>query len=75
MIKFKIFFDIEKEEQWLNQMLSQGLVCTNINSAGFYTFKHTTDLEQVIRIDYQQDLRKKSNPTISNYMRILGGAL
>ncbi|WP_338651380.1 DUF2812 domain-containing protein [Lysinibacillus sp. Y5S-8] len=67
MIKFKIFFDIEKEEQWLNQMLSQGLVCTNINSAGFYTFKHTTDLEQVIRIDYQQDLRKKEQP---NYKQL-----
>jgi len=59
MKKFKIFFDIDKEEQWLNDMLSKGWVCTKINSTGFYTFKNTTDLEQVIRIDCQQDLRKK----------------
>ncbi|MFB7156010.1 DUF2812 domain-containing protein [Lysinibacillus sp. NPDC056232] len=67
MIKFKIFFDIEKEEQWLNQMLSKGWVCTNINSAGFYTFKNTVDLEQVIRIDFQQDLRREER---SNYKQL-----
>ncbi|MGE7111706.1 DUF2812 domain-containing protein [Lysinibacillus sp. NPDC047702] len=59
MKKFKIFFDIDKEEQWLNHMLSKGWVCTKINSAGFYTFKNTTDFEQVIRIDCQQNLRKE----------------
>ncbi|MEY9977694.1 DUF2812 domain-containing protein [Lysinibacillus sp. RC79] len=67
MIKFKIFFDIEKEEQWLNHMLSKGWVCTNINSAGFYTFKNTTDLEQVIRIDFQQDLRREDR---TNYKQL-----
>ncbi|QQP10700.1 DUF2812 domain-containing protein [Lysinibacillus agricola] len=67
MIKFEIFFDIEKEEQWLNHMLFKGWVCTNINSAGFYTFKNTVDLEQVIRIDYQQDLRREER---SNYKQL-----
>ncbi|MFE3573012.1 DUF2812 domain-containing protein [Lysinibacillus sp. NPDC059133] len=67
MIKFKIFFDIEKEEQWLNHMLSKGWVCTNINSAGFYTFKNTVDLEQVIRIDFQQDFRREER---SNYKQL-----
>jgi len=65
--KFKIFFDIDKEEQWLNDMLSKGWVCTKINSTGFYTFKNTTDLEQVIRIDCQQDLRKKDR---TNYKQL-----
>lgn len=37
MKKFKIFFDIEKEEQWLNNMLSSGWLCTNVSSGGFYT--------------------------------------
>ncbi|MGG2073431.1 DUF2812 domain-containing protein [Lysinibacillus irui] len=57
MIKFKVFFDIEKEERWLNEMLTKGWVCSNINSAGLYTFQQTKDFEQVIRIDCQQDLR------------------
>ncbi|MFT9819650.1 DUF2812 domain-containing protein [Lysinibacillus sp. NPDC056185] len=67
MIKFKIFFDIEKEEQWLNNMLSNGWVCTNVSSGGFYTFKKTADLEQVIRIDYQQDLRSEKR---TNYKQL-----
>lgn len=63
MIKFKIFFDIEKEERWLNEMLAKGWICSNINSAGIYTFQPTEDLEQVIRIDCQQDLRKEKQAT------------
>ncbi|GAB0171622.1 DUF2812 domain-containing protein [Lysinibacillus sp. CTST325] len=67
MKKFKIFFDIEKEEQWLNNMLSNGWVCTNVSSGGFYTFKKTADLEQIIRIDYQQDLRSEKR---TNYKQL-----
>lgn len=67
MIKFKLFFDIEKEEQWLNHMLSKGWICTNVISGGFYTFKKTDDLEQVIRIDYQQNLKKEER---SNYKQL-----
>lgn len=67
MKKFKIFFDIKKEEQWLNHMLSNGWVCTNVSSSGFYTFKKTADLEQVIRIDYQQDLRREKR---TNYKQL-----
>ncbi|MEQ6356500.1 DUF2812 domain-containing protein [Lysinibacillus sp. M3] len=67
MIKFKLFFDIEKEEKWLNHMLSKGWVCTNVISGGFYTFKKTDDLEQVIRIDFQQDLKKAER---TNYKQL-----
>ena len=42
-------------------MLAKGWICSNINSAGIYTFQPTEDLEQVIRIDCQQDLRKESD--------------
>lgn len=67
MIKFKIFFDIEKEEQWLNHMLSKGWVCANVISGGFYTFKKTDNLERVIRIDFQQDLKKEER---TNYKQL-----
>ena len=67
MIKFKIFFNIENEEQWLNHMLSNGWICTNVNSAGLYTFNPTTDVEQIIRIDFQQDLRKEEQ---GNYKQL-----
>lgn len=67
MIKFKIFFDIEKEEQWLNHMLSKGWVCANVISGGFYSFKKTDNLEQVIRIDFQQDLKKEER---TNYKQL-----
>lgn len=63
MIKFKIFFDIEKEERWLNEMLAKGWLCSHINSAGIYTFQPTENLEQVIRIDCQQELRKENKAT------------
>lgn len=66
MIKFKIFFNIDKEEQWLNAMLDSGWACTNINSFGIYTFKRT-NTEQVIRIDFQQDLRKEAR---ENYVQL-----
>lgn len=58
MKKFKIFFDIEKEEQWLNEQLQKGYRCTNINSLGIYTFKKT-DKRYVLRLDYQKYLPKK----------------
>lgn len=35
MEKFKVFFDIEKEERWLNDQLQKGYRCTHINSLGF----------------------------------------
>lgn len=57
---FKVFFDIEKEEQWLNKQLQQGYRCTNISGIGRYTFKKT-DKRYVIRIDYQDYLPKNKN--------------
>lgn len=39
MKKFKISFDIEKEEQWLNEQLQKGYRCTNIGELGRYIFE------------------------------------
>lgn len=58
MKKFKIFFDIEKEEQWLNEQLHKGYRCTNISGLGIYTFEKT-DKRYVMRLDYQDYLSKK----------------
>ncbi|WP_282627402.1 DUF2812 domain-containing protein [Bacillus subtilis] len=58
MKKFKMFFDIEKEEQWLNEQLQKGYRCTNISGLGIYTFVKT-DKRYVIRLDYQDILPKK----------------
>ena len=58
MKKFKMFFDIEKEEQWLNEQLQKGYRCTNISGLGIYTFEKN-DKRYVMRLDYQDYLSKK----------------
>ncbi|GGA26287.1 DUF2812 domain-containing protein [Psychrobacillus lasiicapitis] len=58
MKKLKMFFDIEKEEQWLNEQLQKGYRCTNISGLGIYTFEKT-DKRYVLRLDYQDYLSKQ----------------
>ncbi|MFD2923151.1 DUF2812 domain-containing protein [Halobacillus naozhouensis] len=58
MRRFKVFFNIEKEEQWLNEQLQKGYRCTNISGLGIYTFEKT-DKRYVMRLDYQDYLPKK----------------
>jgi len=58
MKKFKVFFNIEKEEKWLNEQLQKGYRCTNISGLGIYTFEKT-DKRYVMRLDYQDYLPKK----------------
>ena len=58
MKKLKTFFDIEKEEQWLNEQLQKGYRCTNISGLGIYTFKKTGK-RYVMRLDCQDYLSKK----------------
>lgn len=52
MKKIKVFFDIIREEQWLNEQLRQGYRCTHVNGFGRYTFEET-DVPHVLRLDYQ----------------------
>ncbi|RKL65285.1 hypothetical protein CR203_21685 [Salipaludibacillus neizhouensis] len=58
MKMFNMFFNIETEEQWLNEQLQKGYRCTNISGLGIYTFKKT-DKRYVMRLDYQDYLPKK----------------
>ncbi|WP_113927192.1 DUF2812 domain-containing protein [Bacillus sp. P14.5] len=58
MKKFRVFFNIEKEEQWLNEQLQKGYRCTNISGSGIYTFEQT-DKRYVMRLDYQDNLPKE----------------
>lgn len=58
MKKYKMFFDLEKEEKWLNEQLQKGYRCTNINLLGIYTFEKT-DTSYVMRLDYQDSLSKE----------------
>ncbi|UFT99593.1 DUF2812 domain-containing protein [Radiobacillus kanasensis] len=55
MKKCKLFFNIVEEEQWLNEQLRKGYLCTNINGLGIYTFKKVNE-SFIIRLDYQQYL-------------------
>lgn len=58
MKRFKVFFNIEKEEKWLNEQLEKGYRCTNISRSGIYKFKKT-DKRYVMRLDVQDYLPKK----------------
>ncbi|TFD94348.1 DUF2812 domain-containing protein [Jeotgalibacillus sp. R-1-5s-1] len=58
MKRFKVFLDVEKEEQWLNEQLEKGYRCTNISGLGIYTFEKT-EKKYVMRLDYQADLSKR----------------
>ncbi|WLV25191.1 DUF2812 domain-containing protein [Aciduricibacillus chroicocephali] len=58
MKKFRIFFDIEKEEQWLNEQLHKGYYCTKVSGWGVYTFEKTLK-NYVIRLDYRDHLSKE----------------
>lgn len=58
MKRFKVFLNIEKEEQWLNEQLQKAYRCTNISGLGIYTFEKT-DKRYVMRLDYQDYLSKK----------------
>ncbi|SDD57694.1 Protein of unknown function [Terribacillus halophilus] len=53
-----MFFDIEKQEQWLNKQLHKGYRCTHISGLGIYTFEET-DKRYVMRMDYQDYLSKQ----------------
>ncbi|WP_186580366.1 DUF2812 domain-containing protein [Aquibacillus kalidii] len=55
MKKFKLFFNIVEEEQWLNEQLQKGYRCTNISGLGIYTFEKANKAS-IIRLDYQDYL-------------------
>lgn len=60
MKKFRLFMDIEKEENWLNGMAEQGWLCTHVSSLNFYQFEKRSESDHVIRIDYQSFKSKEA---------------
>lgn len=60
MKKFRLFMDIEKEENWLNGMAEKGWLCTHVSSLNFYQFEKRAESDHVIRIDYQSFKSKEA---------------
>lgn len=60
MRKFRLFMDIEKEENWLNGMAEKGWMCTHVSSLNFYQFDKRAESDHVIRIDYQSFKSKEA---------------
>lgn len=51
MIKFRLYFDKDKETAWLNEMANQGYAMTGF-FAGFYTFEECTPGKYIYQIDF-----------------------
>jgi len=59
MKKLKVFVDIEKEEQYLNDMAAQGYIFKKYSAFGIYTFEKSEPKITNYRIDYRVFNRKK----------------
>lgn len=55
MIKFRLYYDKDKETEWLNEMAKQGYAMTHF-FAGFYTFEECTPGEYIYQIDFGDKL-------------------
>ncbi|MCI5597636.1 MAG: DUF2812 domain-containing protein [Lachnospiraceae bacterium] len=51
MVKFKLYFDKDKETKWLNEMANKGWAMTGF-FAGFYTFEPCEQGEYTYQIDF-----------------------
>lgn len=51
MIKFRLYYDKDKETEWLNEMTKKGYAMTNF-FAGFYTFEECTPGEYIYQVDF-----------------------
>lgn len=59
MRKFKIFVDMDKEEQYLNKMAKNGYILKNYSSFGVYTFVKSEPKDLHYRIDYRVFNKKR----------------
>lgn len=50
----KLFYNMENEEKWLNEMATKGMACTNI-SWGRYDFSQSQPGEYIYRIELLED--------------------
>ena len=58
MRKFRLYYDKEKEEEWLNEMCRKGWGMTNF-FLGFYTFEPCASGEYTYQVDFPDFQRKK----------------
>lgn len=59
MKKLRIFTNVQKEEQWLNEMLQKGLQFKHVNGINVYSFEKTSNKQQILRIDCQSFASKE----------------
>lgn len=55
MIKFRFYYDKDKETNWLNEMVQKGYAMTKF-FAGFYTFEACEPGEYIYQIDFSDKL-------------------
>ena len=60
MIKFRMYYDKDKETEWLNEMCAQGWAMTNF-FAGFYSFDKCQPGEYIYQVDIQDTFGKVPN--------------
>lgn len=58
MKKMRMFLDIDKETQWLNEMDSKGWECNKVNSFGIFYFHKKGIENNHYQIDFQEFHRK-----------------
>lgn len=71
MIKFKLFIDMEQEEEYLNAMSKKGYMLIKYNSLGFYSFAKGTPQDLHYKIDYRVF---KSKRDFENYIMLFQDA-
>ncbi len=60
MIKFRLYYDKDKETEWLNEMCAQGWAMTTF-FAGFYSFDKCQPGEYIYQVDIQDTFGKVPN--------------
>ena len=60
MVKFRLFFNTDKETEWLNEMSRKGYAMTGY-AAGFYSFDMCQPGEYVYQIDFTEGLFSVTN--------------
>ncbi len=68
MVKFRLYYDKDKEEIWLNEMASQGWAMVKF-FCGFYWFESCSRGEYIYQIDLFTE--PKSNMTQSEYIELV----
>ena len=60
MIKFRLYYDKDKETVWLNDMVASGYSMTGF-FAGFYTFEKCEPGEYIYQIDFSDKFSSVTN--------------